>query len=105
MRLNDPLDQRKTDTGTLAFGIQLAEQAENFFMVARVNAFAVVSDKKDALLPLQPCADLDARRCLTSPVFDGVFNQILHDLRDAFLIAKNGWEIRLQNNFNVTTRY
>lgn len=46
MHFNDPFDQRQAYTSPLTFGIQLVEQAEDFFMVARVNTFAVVADKK-----------------------------------------------------------
>jgi hypothetical protein len=104
MRLNNPLDQCQSDTGPFTFGIQLAEQAEDFFVVARINPFAIVADKEDALLAILPRAYLDARRSLISDVFDGVFKQILHDLRDPLLITSNGGQIRLQHNFNVTTR-
>jgi hypothetical protein len=44
MCFDNPLDKRQADTSAFTFGIQLVEQAKDFFMVVRINTLDITQN-------------------------------------------------------------
>jgi hypothetical protein len=83
VQVHDLLNDRETDPGPLARGVELLEEPEDPLVLARLDARAVVPHEEDRR-PRRPThPDLDARGAARAGETGGVVEQVLEDLHQA----------------------
>ncbi len=87
MHFNDSFHDGQTDASPSPLRMKLLEQAENLLGMARIDADAVIADRKHDFSVMNSLADFNSRIGCVLCKSDGVIHQILKDFQQASGIA------------------